>query len=129
MLSIPPKPKSLNSLPETAPQKGDRFPWLRLKLAPNGHAEDLFQKLNDMEFNLVLFGQPPVSDATLGLGDLFRACTIASDPENDEELARVQIPQPSFFLVRPDGYIGLCGGRFEAGSFRAYVSENLHLSS
>src|SRR5262245_33715956 len=27
--------KSLNGLPETAPQQGDRFPWLRVKLAPN----------------------------------------------------------------------------------------------
>ena len=124
-----PLSKSLNSLPETAPQKGDRFPWLRLKLAPNGPAEDLFQKLSDLQFNLVLIGQPPVSDGMLGEGDLFRTCTIPSDPVNDQELARVQIPQPSFFLVRPDGYIGLCGGRFEPGSFRAYVSEYLRLSS
>jgi len=123
-----PLSKSLNSLPETAPQKGDRFPWLRLRLAPDGPAEDLFQKLSDLQFNLVLVGQPPLSDGTLGLGDLFRVCTIASDPENDRELARVQIPQPSFFLIRPDGYVGLCGGRFEPGSLRAYLSENLHLS-
>jgi len=82
-----------------------------------------------MHFNLVLIGQPPVCDGTLGLGDLFRACTIPGDPVNDQELARVQIPQPSFFLVRPDGYIGLCGSRFEPDSFRAYVSQNLHLSA
>src|SRR5499427_257896 len=111
-----PLSKSLNSLPETAPQKGDRFPWLRLKLAPNGPPEDLFQKLSDLQFNLVLIGQPPVSDGMLFESDLFRTCTIPSDPVNDQELARVQIPQPSFFLVRPDGYIGLCGGRFEPGS-------------
>ena len=121
--------KSLNGLPETSPQKGDRFPWLRLKLAPNGPTEDLFQKLSDMQFNLVLIGQQPVSDDTLALGDLVRICTVPSDPANQQELARVQIPQPSFFLVRPDGYIGLCGGRFDSDSFRAYISQNLHLSS
>jgi len=120
--------KSLNGLPETAPQKGDRFPWLRLKFTPNGPPEDLFQKLSDMHFNLVLIGQPPIPDGALGLGDLFRTHAIPSDPANDEELARVQVPQPSFYLVRPDGYIGLCGGRFEPDSFRGYVAQNVHLT-
>jgi len=120
--------RSQNGLPETAPQKGDRFPWLRLKFTPDGPVEDLFQKLSDMHFNLVLIGQPPISDGALGLGDLFRAYAIPSDPANDEELARVQIPQPSFYLVRPDGYIGLCGGRFERDTFRGYVAQNVHLS-
>jgi hypothetical protein len=120
--------KTLNGLPETAPQKGDRFPWLRLKFAPDEPVEDLFQKLSDMHFNLVLIGQPPISDGALGLGDLFRAYAVPSDPANDQELARVQIPRPSFYLVRPDGYIGLCGGRFEPDRFRGYVAQNVHLS-
>jgi len=37
-------------------------------------------------------------------------------------------PQPSFYLIRPDGYIGLCGTRLDAGGVRNYVSQNVHLS-
>jgi 2-polyprenyl-6-methoxyphenol hydroxylase-like FAD-dependent oxidoreductase len=119
--------KSLDGLPETAPQKGDRFPWLQLKFASNGRVEDVFQKLGDMHFNLVLIGQPAPSEGALGFGDLFRTWAIPRDPANDQELARVKIPQPSFFLIRPDGYVGLCGKLFAAESLRAYITQNLYL--
>ena len=121
--------RSSDGLPHTAPQAGARFPWLRLKFAANGPVEDLFQKLSDTHFNLILIGQPPAPEDALGLGDLLRIYAIPSDPANDEELARVQIPQPSFYLIRPDGYVGLCGARLEAGGVRDYVSQNLHLSN
>ncbi len=120
--------KSLDSLPDTAPQAGDRFPWLRLKFVANGAVEDLFQKLSDMHFNLILIGQPPLPEGAMDFGDLLRVHVIPRDPTNDEELARVQIPQPSFYLIRPDGYVGLCGTRLEAGGVRGYVSQSLHLS-
>jgi len=48
---------------------------------------------------------------------------------NDQELQRAQIPLPSFFLVRPDGYIGLCDTRLDASSTRDYLSQNLCLST
>ena len=54
--------KSLNGLPDTAPQAGDRFPWLRLKFTAGGPVEDLFQKLSDMYFHLILLGQPPLPE-------------------------------------------------------------------
>jgi 2-polyprenyl-6-methoxyphenol hydroxylase-like FAD-dependent oxidoreductase len=120
--------KSLDGLPHTAPQAGDRFPWLRLKFAANGPVEDLFQKLSDTHFNLISMGQPSLPEGALGFGDLLRIYAIPCDPANDEELARVQIPQPSFYLIRPDGYVGLCGTRVETGAVRDYVSQNLHLS-
>jgi 2-polyprenyl-6-methoxyphenol hydroxylase-like FAD-dependent oxidoreductase len=120
--------KSLDGLPNTAPQAGDRFPWLRLKFAANGPVEDLFQKLSDTHFNLILMGQPLLPEDALGFGDLLRIYAIPSDPASDEELARVQIPQPSFYLIRPDGYVGLCGTRVETAAVRDYVSQNLHLS-
>ena len=119
--------KSLDSLPNTAPQAGARFPWLRLKFAANEPVEDLFQKLSDTHFNLILIGQPPLPEGALGFGDLLRIHAIPSDPANHEELARAQIPEPAFYLVRPDGYIGLCGTRLEAGGVRGYLSQNLHL--
>jgi hypothetical protein len=70
----------------------------------------------------------PVAEGVIGPSNLFRTFAVPIDPANAQELIRVQIPQLSFFLVRPDGYIGLCGSRFEPDSFRAYVSQNLHLS-
>ena len=53
---------------------------------------------------------------------------IPADTANDAELARARIPRPSFYLVRPDGYIGLCGGRLEGGALGRYLSERLHLT-
>src|SRR5262249_26225242 len=47
-----PLSKSLEQLPEGAPQAGDRFPWLRLKLTAAGAIEDMFQKASDLQFNL-----------------------------------------------------------------------------
>jgi 2-polyprenyl-6-methoxyphenol hydroxylase-like FAD-dependent oxidoreductase len=121
--------KSLHALPESAPQAGDRFPWLHLKLTPGGPVEDLFQKLSDTHFNLILIGPPAVSGAVLGFGDLLRVYDVPNDPANDQELQRAQIPQPSFFLIRPDGYIGLCGTRLDASGTREYLSQNLCLST
>ena len=113
--------KSLNGLPDTAPQAGDRFPWLRLKLAAGEPVEDLFQKLSDMYFHLILLGQPPLPENAADSGDLLRIHTIPADPANDAELARIRIPTPSFYLVRPDGYIGLCGSRCEAEALKAVL--------
>jgi 2-polyprenyl-6-methoxyphenol hydroxylase-like FAD-dependent oxidoreductase len=121
--------KSSSQLPDTAPQPGDRFPWLRLRFAAGGPVEDLFQKLDDTHFHLVVIGQPASLDGTSGFGDLLRVHTVPADAANDEELARTQIPRPSFYLVRPDGYIGFCGARLEAGGVKAYFSQSLRLSS
>ena len=121
--------KSLDSLPDTAPQPGDRFPWLRLKLADNGPVEDLFQKIGDTHFSLILIGQPPLAEEALGFGDLLKIHVIPSDAANDAELARAQVPTPSFYLVRPDGYVGLCGRRCEAGDVRGYASQSLRIST
>jgi len=51
--------KTLDPLADTAPRAGDRFPWLRLKFAATGPAEDVFQKLSDMRFHLIVIGQLP----------------------------------------------------------------------
>jgi len=110
-----------------APMAGDRFPWMRLRLRPDGPVEDLFQKLEDTHFNLIVIGQPAPQEGELSLGADCRIHVIPGDSANDLELARARIPSPSYFLVRPDGYIGLCGSRLEAETVRDYAAGQLHL--
>jgi hypothetical protein len=119
--------ETLAGLPEGAPRAGDRFPWLRLKLSPDGPVEDLYGKLDDTRFTLLLIGQPAPPGGVPGLGDLLRTHQVHSDPGGDRELARAHIPRPAFYLLRPDGYVGLAGGRLDAAALTRYVSERLSL--
>ena len=112
--------KSLNGFPANAPQAGDRFPWLRLKFSADGLVEDLFQKLNDLHFSLLVFGQEAPSEDLGAIRDLLRIHVVPRNSVNDVELSRLGIPQPSFYLVRPDGYIGQCGTTFKGGAIRTY---------
>ena len=77
--------------------------------ADGGPVEDTFEAFEDRYFNLITFGQAPPTAPDLGLSDVVRIWSIPSDRENDAELARVGIPQPSFYLIRPDGHVGLSG--------------------
>ena len=124
-----PLSKTLEGMPDGAPRAGDRFPWLRLKFWANGAVEDMFQKLDDTRFNLVVIGQPSPSEEALHLGGMLRIHVIPTDPVNDVELARAQIPRPSFDLLRPDGHVGLCGVRLESPAVARYVSERLRLGA
>ena len=114
---------------EGAPRAGDRFPWLRLKLQPYGPIEDLFAKLDDTRFNLVLVGQAPASVELAGLRGLLSIHVAPIDPDNDKEFARRHIPQPSFYLLRPDGHVGLAGTQLDAAAANRYVSERLHIGA
>jgi hypothetical protein len=38
------------------------------------------------------------------------------------------VPQPSFYLLRPDGHVGLCGRQLDPAGLARYVSGNLHLA-
>src|SRR5262249_13982460 len=58
-------------------------------------------------------------------GDLLRTHVIPHDPANDKELAGAGIPHLAFYLIRPDGYIGLCGGRMEAQDVTRYLTERV----
>jgi hypothetical protein len=118
-----PLSQTLAGVPEAAPQAGDRFPWMQLKLEAGGRAEDLFQKLDDTCFNLLVIGQPAPSAEVIGLGDLLRMHAIPDDSANTAELARVGITGPAFYLLRPDGYVGLAGTRCDAGTVRRYFEE------
>ena len=119
--------QSLSGLPEGAPGAGDRFPWLHLKLRADGPVEDLFEKLDDTRLTLIVIGQPLPTEGVPDLGDLLRIHVIPDGPVNDVELARAHIPRPSFYLLRPDGHVGLCGGSLNAGAIAHYVSGRLRL--
>jgi 2-polyprenyl-6-methoxyphenol hydroxylase-like FAD-dependent oxidoreductase len=121
--------KFLEALPDSAPRGGDRFPWLRLKFHANGIVEDLFEKIDDTQFNLIVIGQPVPPEGAVDLGDLLRIHVIPVDPINDAEFARAQIPKPSFYLVRPDGHIGLCGVCLDAVALKRYLSGRLRLGA
>jgi hypothetical protein len=52
---------------------------------------------------------------------------IPSEPGNDRELAHAQLPQPSFYLLRPDGHVGLAGTRLDVDVMKRYLTERLQL--
>ena len=120
-----PLSEELADLPEDGPHAGDRFPWLRLKFQPNGPVEDLYGKLDDTRFTLLVFGQAASRGGIPELGDQGRVHEVPIDPTNDRELARVRIPRPSFFLLRPDGHVGLAGAALDAAAVSRYISERL----
>jgi 2-polyprenyl-6-methoxyphenol hydroxylase-like FAD-dependent oxidoreductase len=115
--------QTLAGLPGGAPRAGDRFPWLRLKFQAGGPTEDLFQKLDDTRFNLIVIGQPLPAGGAPDLGDMVRVHAIPDDPANGRELARVQLRGPAFYLLRPDGHVGLAGARLDAGALGRYLLE------
>ena len=117
-----PLSKMLPGLPDGAPRAGDRFPWLRLRFEANGPVEDLFQKVDDTRYNLIVIGQPAPSGEELGA--LLSTHVIPDDTHNTQELARVRISGPAFYLLRPDGHVGLAGTRLEPDAITRYLAES-----
>jgi 2-polyprenyl-6-methoxyphenol hydroxylase-like FAD-dependent oxidoreductase len=117
--------KALPGLAAGAPQAGDRFPWLTLQLRPDGPDEDLYQALDDLHFHLLLFGQR--APAGLAADPLLQVHAIPDDKTNDKALAAHHIPKPSFYLLRPDGYVGLRGTAVDAAAVRHYMTETLKM--
>ena len=117
--------RTVEPMPESAPQAGDRFPWMTLQLGPDGPDEDLLDALDDLHFHILLFGQPAPDDVIGELGELVRVHVVPEHPANDRQLADKHIPKPSFYLLRPDGHIGLAGMRPEPADVAEYLSETL----
>ena len=78
--------------------------------------------LDDTRFNLLVFGTSAARPRG-EFGDMVRTLAIPRTRENDQELARARISQPSFYLLRPDGHVGLCGPGFDAAAIRQYLAE------
>ncbi|MEK6806003.1 MAG: FAD-dependent monooxygenase [Pseudomonadota bacterium] len=110
-----------SGLPPDAPRAGDRFPWLRLRFTPGGITEDLYSRYDDTRFNLLLFGQP----APASVDQRILVHCIPDDVANELERVRRHIPKPSFFLLRPDGHVGLAGRTPSASALSHYLHERL----
>jgi hypothetical protein len=124
-------PESMLSAPASAthrgPSPGDRFPWLRLRFGAGLPAQDLFERLDDTRFNLIVIGQPAPAPAS-GPEQALALHVVADDPANNPVLSGAGIDKLSFYLLRPDGYVGLAGGRLLPGEISRYFAERaIHL--
>jgi 2-polyprenyl-6-methoxyphenol hydroxylase-like FAD-dependent oxidoreductase len=113
-------------LAKRAPLAGERFPWLRVKAGADGAVKDLHREMDDTRFHLLVFGQGAPSSS---LGALVQMHVIPQDTANAAELANAGISEPSFYLVRPDGHVGLCGSGFDAGAVAKYLANHAHLKA
>jgi 2-polyprenyl-6-methoxyphenol hydroxylase-like FAD-dependent oxidoreductase len=122
-----PLSQTLPGLPAGGPAAGDRFPWLRLVFEAGGAPEDLFTRLDDRRFNLLVFGQPWPQDQAGCPADLLATQGVPEHPANERELERAGIPRPSFYLLRPDGHVGLAGARLDTAALAHYLSDRFAL--
>jgi 2-polyprenyl-6-methoxyphenol hydroxylase-like FAD-dependent oxidoreductase len=120
--------RSLAGTAPRAPQPGDRFPWLRLKVGTDNAVKDLYREMDDTRFQLLLFGRPNTSHG-LPPGGLIKVHEIPLDADNKAALARVGLGETCFYLLRPDGYVGLCGTSFDAAALAKYLAEQAHLKA
>jgi 2-polyprenyl-6-methoxyphenol hydroxylase-like FAD-dependent oxidoreductase len=107
-----------------APHAGDRFPWLHLAFRAGGPLEDVFQKMDDTRFTLLVSGQSGPKTDIAGLGDLLDVHNVPRTAENDAALAAVGVSGPAYYLVRPDGHIALAGTRFSEADVRLWFADN-----
>jgi len=114
-------------LPADAPRAGDRFPWLKVAFTTGGVVEDLFEKLDDTRLNLLMIGQTLPTADSLPLGELLRVHEIPAEGANTAVLADAAIAAPSYYLLRPDGHVGLCGTRVDVATLRRYAIERLRI--
>lgn len=114
-------------LPSTAPQSGDRFPWMQLTFAEGGPVEDSFRRLDDTRFHLVAIGQAAPGGLEAAFGSVLKVWSMPATPGNTAALGRKGIPGKAFYLIRPDGHVGLCGATAEADVIARYLTETIGL--
>lgn len=111
--------RSLEGIPANAPRAGDRFPWMHLD------GEDLFRRLDDTRFHLLVFDR---ENGEVDSDPLLTVHRFAASSANDRELDRLRIPQRSFYLLRPDGHVGICGERLDRGVVSQYLRDTIGLT-
>jgi 2-polyprenyl-6-methoxyphenol hydroxylase-like FAD-dependent oxidoreductase len=123
-----PLSRTLDGVDAGAPRAGDRFPWLQLAFAPNAPREDVFKKLDDTCFNLIAIGQAAPSADAFGVDDLLRVHVVPENGGNASTLAAAKIAAPSYYLLRPDGHVGLAGSRLDVNEVRQWLVD-CHLAT
>ena len=103
-----PLSQSIATLPGGAPRAGDRFPYF----------DDVYARLDDTCFNLVVVGQPAPPTAS-ALEGRVRVHTLATD----------RLPAPSFYLLRPDGHVGLVGATLDVDAVTRYLAATIGAAS
>jgi hypothetical protein len=83
----------------------------------------LYQRLDDTRFNLIVIGQPLPRSPLFASGGAVRAHVAREDAANDRILARHGIGKPAYFLLRPDGHVGLAGARLELADIERYFEQ------
>jgi hypothetical protein len=119
-----PLSQALGKLPKGAPQPGDRFPWMHLSFRPGDPREDLYEHIDDTKFNLLVFGQGVAIHEVHVPAELMCIHEIPGDHENVRELGRAAISGPAFYLLRPDGHVGLAGSRLDPAALRRWFASN-----
>jgi 2-polyprenyl-6-methoxyphenol hydroxylase-like FAD-dependent oxidoreductase len=119
-----PLAQTLDGLDAKGPKAGDRFPWLRLRFRKDEPREDLFQRLDDRHFSLLVIGQPLPPTGSLPSEDWLQLHVVTSDPENERELALASITGPAYYLIRPDGHIALAGRTVDAAAVGHWFSRS-----
>ena len=109
-------------VPRGAPKPGDRFPWIRVRFPGEPVADDLFGRLDDTKFNVLVIGQVATEAAPKGVEDLVRFHAVELDGANRKELGRVGIHGPAVYVLRPDGHVGLAGLGFDVQALERYLS-------
>jgi hypothetical protein len=99
---------------------------MKLRLKADGPQQDSIRDLDNTSFNLLVFGQSTPESAQLP--NLLRIYEVPSEPGNDAALARAGIPRRSFYLVRPDGYIALCGQEVNSATLAKYLRTRPHFA-
>jgi len=118
-----PLSRTLDGVSQKGPCAGDRFPWVQLRFASGMAAEDVFERLDDQKFNLIVVGQPAPDAYCFGLGDLLEVHSIAPAGENASVLAAAGIAARCYFLVRPDGHVGLAGTDLDVRAVKDWLAE------
>ncbi len=113
--------------PKGAPTAGERFPWMRFRFVPGAALEDFFGRLDDTRFNLIVIGQSATAELVRKFADILIVHQVPQDPDNARELARVNIPNPSWYLLRPDGHIGSAGKLLRVEELKRYFSSRVGL--
>ncbi len=110
------------------PRAGDRFPWLKVVLSKGGPLEDLYDKLDDTRFTLLVLGVALPPETISLLRKMADVIVIPSGGRNAEAFAAAGLQAGSYYLLRPDGHIGLCGEQPDLATIERYLASKIGLT-